>query len=326
MAGIFLLSAQTYSTTSSVPDYYSILGLSKGATQDEIKKAYRQTALKWHPDRNPQNREEAGKRFREASEAYQTLSDAKKRAHYDASFSGPAYRPESGRSEYSGPFASRPRADRGGVRFGNLTPEEAELLFRRAFGGVSLDEILRQALNQHGAARWGAGAPYLRNEVFEHQMGSRPSTSFLDDREIYEILRDFSGGQPEVGTQVSYFTRGGRIIERRTTVRRFPGGAMQTETTERDIGREMSFENARSPKTGPASQRQKDFFDEWTRAAPQNRPSNGHVVGPVSPVQQLMMAAREHAKLAWRMIKISALRSFTRAIVRFVTRLLLRRR
>lgn len=82
----------------------------------------------------------------------------------------------------------------GSVRLGNLTPEEAELLFRRAFGGVSLDEILRQALNQHNATRWGAGAPYLRNDVFEHQMGSRPSTSFLDDREIYEILRDLSGG------------------------------------------------------------------------------------------------------------------------------------
>lgn len=63
--------------------------------------------------RNPQNREEAGKRFREASEAYQTLSDAKKRAQYDASLSGPAYRQASGHSEYSDPFASRPRGDRG---------------------------------------------------------------------------------------------------------------------------------------------------------------------------------------------------------------------
>lgn len=62
--------------------------------------------------------------------------------------------------------------------------------------------------------------------------------SKVDSRQRTTAVLPFTGAGPEVGTQVSYFTRGGRIIERRTTVRHFPGGGMQTETTERDIGRD----------------------------------------------------------------------------------------
>lgn len=50
------------------------------------------------------------------------------------------------------------------------------------------------------------------------------------------VVLSVKGSRQEVGTQVSYFTRGGRVIERKTTTRRFPGGGIQTETTERDVG------------------------------------------------------------------------------------------
>src|SRR5215831_11807631 len=63
-------------------DYYEVLGIGRDASADDIKKAYRQLALKFHPDRNPGD-EEAPKRFKEAAEAYEVLSDQDKRQRYD---------------------------------------------------------------------------------------------------------------------------------------------------------------------------------------------------------------------------------------------------
>ena len=64
-------------------DYYAILGVNKNASDEEIKKAYRKMAKKWHPDANPNNRKEAEEKFKEVGEAYATLSDPQKRRMYD---------------------------------------------------------------------------------------------------------------------------------------------------------------------------------------------------------------------------------------------------
>ena len=63
-------------------DYYEVLGVSKNASSSEIKKAYRKMAIKYHPDKNPDDKS-AEEKFKTAAEAYEVLSDANKKARYD---------------------------------------------------------------------------------------------------------------------------------------------------------------------------------------------------------------------------------------------------
>lgn len=83
-------------------DYYEILGVKKGATDSEIKSAYRKMALKWHPDRNQDKKEAAEKEFKEINEAYQVLSDPQKKQTYDQ-FGHAAFDPAGGMG--GNPFA-----------------------------------------------------------------------------------------------------------------------------------------------------------------------------------------------------------------------------
>ncbi len=85
---------------STKRDYYEILGVTKSASADEIKKAYRKTAMQFHPDRNPGDKA-AEEKFKEAAEAYEILSDADKRAKYDR-FGHQAFGPGTGGGGFRG--------------------------------------------------------------------------------------------------------------------------------------------------------------------------------------------------------------------------------
>jgi curved DNA-binding protein CbpA len=64
-------------------DYYQILNISQDASAQDIKKAFRRLALRYHPDRNPENVQEAGEKFKEINEAYEVLGDEQERQQYD---------------------------------------------------------------------------------------------------------------------------------------------------------------------------------------------------------------------------------------------------
>ena len=87
-------------TMSTKRDFYEILGVNKNSTADEIKKAYRKVAMKFHPDRNPGDHT-AEDKFKEAAEAYEVLSDSDKRAQYDR-FGHNAFGPGHGGGGFSG--------------------------------------------------------------------------------------------------------------------------------------------------------------------------------------------------------------------------------
>lgn len=122
-------------------DYYEILDVSKSATADEIKKAYRKKALQFHPDKNPGNKE-AESHFKEISEAYEVLSDEKKRGLYDR------YGKE-GVQASAGPQG-------GGAGFASM--DEALRTFMGAFGGMGGGESIFESYFGGGGGGFGGSS------------------------------------------------------------------------------------------------------------------------------------------------------------------------
>ena len=150
-------------TNAAAADHYQVLDVMRGASDDEIRRAYRKQAVKWHPDKNLGTREESEARFKQIAAAYDCLSDPRKRAAYDTDGADVP-----------------PCGGGGGAAYGDsFSADAAEEIFRRFFQGRDpFGDLVGGSGRLFGrAARRGAsGRVYLDDEVVGFGGG------FVDDR------------------------------------------------------------------------------------------------------------------------------------------------
>jgi len=181
-------------------DYYRVLGVSESASVDEIKKAYRTLAKKYHPDTNPNNKA-AEEKFKEISESYYVLSDAKKRADYD-SYKRTGFAP-----------GGQP-----GGGYGGFSAKGGPASGWQGAQGFDFEELLRAA---RAGQRSGGGRTQFRGSMrgFEDIFGGFGGQSDEEDdsfsgkisSDLTATLR-ISKARAQKGGEVSFETAGGRKI------------------------------------------------------------------------------------------------------------------
>ncbi|CAJ1418643.1 unnamed protein product [Effrenium voratum] len=200
-------------------DYYAVLGVGPDASEAEIKKAYRKEALKWHPDKNPDNKVAAEQKFKAVAEAYEVLSSPEKRALYD----------RGGKEAVSGgpSFAGARGMDAAFNIFEQAGRLGAETL------ALGLGDLVARAL-----------AGVLRAEV----LGASPEISRAGGMGGFGAFNDdfFKGGVSSLAGMVN----GKKVTVTEKTVRK-PDGTVETTRTESD-GTDSGGKNLSRPR-GPAS-------------------------------------------------------------------------
>ncbi|XP_020553965.1 dnaJ homolog subfamily B member 3-like isoform X2 [Sesamum indicum] len=156
-------------------DYYKILQVDKNAKDDDLKKAYRKLAMKWHPDKNPNNKKEAEAKFKQISEAYEVLSDPQKRAIYDQ------YGEEGLKGQVPPPDASGP----GGATFFQtgdgpnvfrFNPRNADDIFAEFFGFSSPFGGMGGGSGMRGGSRFTGGSMF-GDDIFSSFGETRPMSA-----------------------------------------------------------------------------------------------------------------------------------------------------
>ncbi|OPJ63843.1 molecular chaperone DnaJ [Clostridium oryzae] len=189
-------------------DYYEVLGLQKGASEDDIKKAFRKLAIKYHPDKNKGNKE-AEEKFKEINEAYQVLSDPQKKAQYDqfgtADFSGAG--------GFDGGFGNFDFSDMGG--FGDI--------FDTFFGGSGFSSRSRR----RNAAERGSDIETTINLTFEEAVFGVEKEISINRHENCEHCHG-TGAKPGTSPKTCDKCNGsGQVRSQRST----PLGSFVTMTT-----------------------------------------------------------------------------------------------
>jgi curved DNA-binding protein len=195
-------------------DYYELLGVARTASEEEIKKAYRKLALKWHPDRHKaETKAKAEEKFKQISEAYEVLSDPETRKRYDALGEnwkhGQEFTPPPGQGQYR-----------------HMSQEEFQQMFGGG-GGFSdffssfFGDQFGQAFRQRGGAQAGRRRTRQRGEDVRAEISLPVSEALRGGRRSFELPAEIScpvcGGLGEIGNHICPRCGGvGAIHERKT--------------------------------------------------------------------------------------------------------------
>ncbi|GAB67756.1 DnaJ domain containing protein [Plasmodium cynomolgi strain B] len=199
----------------STKNFYEILNVQRNSSKNEIKQAYRKLALKYHPDRNPNNRKESEKMFREITEAYETLSDENKKKIYDSQLNhgfsagnfGNNYSNMSSNGKTNYTYQTRRMSD-----------EEIEKVFKNVFGTMNLNDIFKS--NVFGEGNFSPRG--MENDFFT-KFGSAGS------------YRSSSDNIKQTNIKTEIIPRGNKIIEKTTKIITYHDGVVKQEITEREI-------------------------------------------------------------------------------------------
>ncbi|XP_017892969.1 dnaJ homolog subfamily B member 6-B-like isoform X1 [Ceratina calcarata] len=249
-------------------DYYKVLEVQRTASSGDIKKAYRKLALRWHPDKNPENLEEANRRFKEISEAYEVLIDDAKRRTYDQRlYQKASSRPGRGftyRSYFDSPFQRYFEKKRrvydqygkeglqmpGGKRrhdddfdahfAGTFVFRDPEEVFREFFGDSGFEDLFSDLI--------GVGR---RGSRHSHPTSNSISTSFFSPfgfgfSPFNNLFEGASGNFTSFNTFTSFGgSNVGGAVRRTSTSTRFINGKKITTEKVIENGKEtiMSYEN-----------------------------------------------------------------------------------
>ncbi|KAG2650635.1 hypothetical protein PVAP13_1NG179200 [Panicum virgatum] len=201
-------------------DYYKVLQVERGASDDELKKAYRKLAMKWHPDKNPSNKKEAEAKFKQISEAYEVLSDSQKRAVYDQ------YGEEGLKGQVPPPGAGGPSGSSyycGNASTFQFNPRSADDIFAEFFGFSS-------PFSSMGGMGGGA------------ERGMRGSRFGMFGDDIFGSYPQFPGTSKKMKISREILDAGGRtmVVEEILTIDIKPGWKKGTKITFPEKGNEAS--------------------------------------------------------------------------------------
>lgn len=203
-------------------DYYKILNVSRDASEADIKKAYRKSALKWHPDKNLNNREEAEKNFKKLAEAYEVLSDTKKRQIYDQYGKEGLINGGAG----GGGFSDFPADFFGGAGFSpfggmfGFSFRDPNDVFREFFGGSDPFADFFADMSSGGGGSAGHN---------NRGQGTQTSASFMDPFGMFGAMSGFGEGMSSMSMHMSSDGGGPNMKRISTSVKTVNGKKIETK-------------------------------------------------------------------------------------------------